>query len=90
MAIFTLLDRQGWNEELAERGARYLRLAQAKELRNAKVISASELHQQVARKYGMLVKSLGDEQGASEKTGDQASGHDRRNRNGEAKSPVSD
>ena len=89
-AIFTLLDRQGWNEELAERGARYLRLAQAKELRNAKVISASELHQQVARKYGMLVKSLGDEQGASEKTGDQASGRDRRNRNGEAKSPVSD
>ena len=89
-AIFTLLDRQGWNEELAERGTRYLRLAQAKDLRNAKVISASELHQRVARKYGMLVKSASDEQGASEKAGDQASGRDRRSRNGEAKSPVSD
>ena len=89
-AIFTLLDRQGWNEELAERGTRYLRLAQAKELRNAKVISASELHQRVARKYGMLVKSASDEQGAGEKTGDQASGRDRRSRDDEAKSPVSD
>lgn len=88
-AIFTLLDRQGWNEELAERGARYLRLAQAKEKRNAKVVSASELHQQVARKYGMLVKPIGDEQGASETTGDQATGRRRRgrNHNGEAKSP---
>jgi len=54
-AIFTMLDRKGWNEELGERGARYLRLAQAKEPLNAKVVSASELHQQVARKYGMLV-----------------------------------
>ena len=89
-AIFTLLDRQGWNEELAERGAHYLRQAQAKELRNAKVISASELHQQVARKYGMLVKPLSDEPGASDKTGDQTSGRRRHGRNGEAKSPLSD
>jgi FimV-like protein len=54
-AIFTLLDRQGWDEELAERGARYLRLAQAKEIGNTKVVSANELYQQVARKYGLLV-----------------------------------
>ena len=54
-AIFTLLDRKGWEEDLAERGARYLRLAQAKDPRNAKLISASELHQQVARKYGMQI-----------------------------------
>ena len=68
-AIFTLLDRQGWNEELAQRGARYLRLAQAKEMRNAKVISASELHQQVARKYGMHVASGSDAHGSAGKTG---------------------
>ena len=80
-AIFTLLDRRGWDEELAERGARYLRLAQAKELRNAKVISASELHQQVARKYGMLVRPLSDEPGASDKTSDQTTGRRRRGRN---------
>lgn len=56
-AIFTLLDRRGWDEALAERGARYLRLAQAKDMRNAKLISAGELYQQVARKYGMAVGS---------------------------------
>lgn len=77
-AIFTLLDRRGWDEELAERGARYLRLAQAKELRNAKVISASELHQQVARKYGMLITPASDERGSAEKTGSQRTGHHRR------------
>ena len=86
-AIFTLLDRQGWNEELAERGARYLRLAQAKEMRNAKVISAKELHQQVARKYGMLVAPAGDEYGSSEKTGSQSR---RRSSSGESKPTASD
>ena len=67
-AIFTMIDRQGWNEELAERGTRYLRMAQAKEARNAKVISARELYHQVARKYGMVVAPNGDARG-SEKGG---------------------
>ncbi len=53
-AIFTLIDRTGWNDELAERGVRYLRLAQGKDARNPKLIAANELYQQVARKYGIL------------------------------------
>ncbi len=58
-AIFTLLDRQGWNAEFAERALHYLQLAQAKDARNAKVISARELYHQVARKYGVEVVPLG-------------------------------
>lgn len=65
-AIFTLLDRKGWNEDMAQRGIRYLQLAQAKDLRNAKVISASELYQQVARKYGIEVVPLGGARGATD------------------------
>lgn len=57
-AIFTLLDRRGWNEDMGQRGIRYLHLAQAKDMRNAKVISAYELYQQVARKYGIDVVPL--------------------------------
>jgi tetratricopeptide (TPR) repeat protein len=56
-AIFTLLERKGWNEELAQRALRYLQLAQLKDARNAKVISARELYQQVARKYGIQLVS---------------------------------
>ncbi len=65
-AIFTLLDRKGWNEDMAQRGIRYLQMAQAKDLRNAKVISASELYQQVARKYGIEVVPLGGARGAAD------------------------
>ena len=65
-AIFTLLDRKGWNEDMAQRGIRYLQQAQAKDLRNAKVISASELYQQVARKYGIEVVPLGGARGAAD------------------------
>ena len=65
-AIFTLLDRKGWNEDMAQRGIRYLQLAQAKDLRNAKVISASELYQQVARKYGIEVVPLSGARGAAD------------------------
>jgi len=54
-AIFTLLDRQGWDAELGRRALHYLQLAQARDMRNAKVISARELYQQVARKYGVEV-----------------------------------
>ena len=54
-AIFTMLNRKGWNITMAERGVRYLQLAQGKDMRNPKVISARELYQQVARKYGIEV-----------------------------------
>jgi len=66
-AIFTLLDRKGWNEELCKRGVRYLQMAQDKEMRNAKVISARELYNQVARKYGIEVSPIGGGRATSEK-----------------------
>jgi FimV-like protein len=58
-AIFTLLDRKGWDEEMAERALRYLQLSQAKDSRNPKVASARELYFQVARKYGIEAVPLG-------------------------------
>ncbi|HZX29755.1 MAG TPA: response regulator [Rhodocyclaceae bacterium] len=54
-AIFTLLDRKGWDGELAERGARYLQRAHQKDPRNAKVASARELYAEVAKKNGIDV-----------------------------------
>ena len=54
-AIFTMLDRKGWNDAMGKRGVNYLQLAQDKDMRNPKVISARELYQQVARKYGIEV-----------------------------------
>jgi FimV-like protein len=68
-AIFTLLERQGWNEEMAERGVRYLQLAQSKDGRSAKVISAREFYQRVARKYGITVVAIGGAHRAQEKIG---------------------
>jgi FimV-like protein len=62
-AIFTLLDHKGWNEEMAERALRYLRLSQAKDSRNSKVVSARELYFQVARKYGIEAVPLGAPRG---------------------------
>ena len=37
----------------AERGLRYLQLAQGKDPRSPKVLSARELYRQIARKYGI-------------------------------------
>lgn len=68
-AIFTLLDRKGWNEELSQRGVRYLQMAQEKEGRSPKVISARELYHQVARKYGIEVSPLGSARSSTEKAG---------------------
>ena len=65
-AIFTLLDRKGWNEDMAQRGIRYLQMAQAKDMRSSKVISARELYQQVARKYGIEVVPIGGARGSAE------------------------
>jgi CheY-like chemotaxis protein len=67
-AIFTLLDRQGWDEELGQLAVRYLQMAQAKERRNAKVVSAHELYRQVARKYGIEVTPIGGARSAGEKS----------------------
>jgi CheY-like chemotaxis protein len=69
-AIFTLLERKGWDEALAARAVRYLEMAQAKEDRNAKLISARELYQQVARKYGIEVIPLAGVRNGGEKRGE--------------------
>ncbi len=58
-AIFTMLDRKGWNEDMAQRALRYLQQAQAKDMNNPKVISAREMYHQVARKYGIEVLPVG-------------------------------
>lgn len=57
-AIFTLLDLKGWDNALAKRGLGYLESAQMKDMRNPKVISARELYQRVARKYGIPIVPL--------------------------------
>ncbi|WP_301102188.1 response regulator [Propionivibrio sp.] len=69
-AIFTMLDRKGWNEDLGDRGLRYLNMAQAKERNNAKVISARELYHLVARKYGIVVVPISGARGTNEKSGE--------------------
>ena len=58
-AIFTMLDRKGWNEDMAQRALRYLQQAQTKDMNSPKVISAREMYHQVARKYGIEVLPLG-------------------------------
>ena len=68
-AIFTLLDIKGWDPALARRGLRYLQMAQAKDLRNARVISARELYQRVARKYGVAIVSLANAHRQGEESG---------------------
>jgi tetratricopeptide (TPR) repeat protein len=64
-AIFTKLDRMGWNEEMAGRGVHYIQLAQAKDARNPKVVAARELYFQVAHRYGIEAVSLGAPRGSS-------------------------
>jgi hypothetical protein len=52
-AIFTLLDKRGWDHDLAAKGKEYLERALLKDRKNAKVASARELYLAVAKKYGM-------------------------------------
>ncbi|MCM8595949.1 tetratricopeptide repeat-containing response regulator [Accumulibacter sp.] len=52
-AIFTLLELKGWDPGLAKRGLRFLQMAQSRDLRNPRVISARELYERVAAKYGV-------------------------------------
>ena len=54
-AIFSLLDRKGWDQELASRGLHYLKRAEAKDKRSPKVASARELYASVAKKNGVSV-----------------------------------
>jgi tetratricopeptide (TPR) repeat protein len=57
-AIFTLLDKIGWDEKLADQARRYALRARAREPANAKVISAWSLYQQVGAKYGINVPPM--------------------------------
>ncbi|MEI7613608.1 MAG: response regulator [Betaproteobacteria bacterium] len=68
-AIFTLLERKGWDDELGKRGLRYLEMAQAKEMRNPKVVSARQLYCQVSRKFGIEVVPIRGVRSTDENTG---------------------
>lgn len=57
-AIFTLLDRRGWIDELALRGAGYLLGAQGRDPGSQRVIAAGELLQTVAQKHGKSAPEL--------------------------------
>lgn len=57
-AIFTLLDRRGWNDQLALRGACYLLRAQQRDAGSQRVIAAGELLQAVAQKSGRSASEL--------------------------------
>jgi DNA-binding response OmpR family regulator len=55
-SIYTLIDRQGWDEALAQRAQVYLRMAQARDRKSAKLAAARNLAVIVSRKYGKLVE----------------------------------
>lgn len=57
-AIFTLMDKKGWDAELAAKGCEYLQRAQRKDRRSPKVASARELYVTVAKKYGVAAEPL--------------------------------
>jgi len=52
-AIFALLDKKGWDPDLAARAIDYLQRAQRKDRKSPKVASARELYVTVAKKYGI-------------------------------------
>ena len=52
-AIFTLIDKKGWDPDLAARALDYLQRAQRKDKKSPKVASARELYVAVAKKYGV-------------------------------------
>lgn len=57
-AIFTLLDKKGWQASLAENGVKYLLKAQHKDPKNPIVVQAYDFFQGVAKKYGVSVGAL--------------------------------
>ncbi|HSG21846.1 MAG TPA: response regulator [Azonexus sp.] len=54
-AILTLIDKKGWDEELAAKARNYLQRAQGKDRKSQKVASAKELYVTVAKKYGITI-----------------------------------
>ena len=52
-SIYTLMDKQGWDPELAEQAHSYLQQALRKDRKNPRVASARQLFISVARKYGV-------------------------------------
>lgn len=52
-AICTLMDKKGWDNDLAARALTYLHRAQRKDRKSAKVASARALYVTVAKKYGV-------------------------------------
>lgn len=52
-AIFTLIDKKGWDGELAAKAQDYLQRAQRKDRKNPKIASAQALYVMVAKKYGI-------------------------------------
>lgn len=52
-AIVSLMDRRGWDADLAAKASEYLQRARAKASYNPRVLSAVEYYGQVARKYGV-------------------------------------
>jgi len=57
-ATFTLIDRKGWQQDLAERGLGFLLRAEQKDPKHPKVVNAYDFFQSVAQKYGIAVKPL--------------------------------
>lgn len=63
-AIFTLLDRQGWDQDMADKGLHYIQRAAIKDRKSAKVASARELYTTVAKKYGRMSASRAENEGS--------------------------
>jgi tetratricopeptide (TPR) repeat protein len=57
-AIFALMDKKGWDEQLALRALDYLHRAQSKDRKSAKVASAREMYVTVAKKYGITTENV--------------------------------
>ena len=56
-AIFALMDKNGWDDELAARAQDYLQRAQRKDRKSAKLASAREQYVTVAKKYGITTSN---------------------------------
>jgi hypothetical protein len=54
-AIFTLLEKKGWDAEMAAKGQEYLVRAQRKDPKSPKIASAHALYTTVAKKYGVTM-----------------------------------
>ena len=57
-AIYALMDKRGWDEELAARAQDYLLRAQRKDRKSPKVASARQQYLTVAKKYGIATDKV--------------------------------